>query len=225
MTFAIEMQGITKRCGPLVANHDVALQVRKGEIHALVGENGAGKTTLMNVLFGLYQPDEGTLAINGRTVEMESPRTAISLGLGMVHQHFKLVPSLTVADNIFLGMEITRNGLIDRKAQSAKVRELSDRFGLKVDPDDIAADPRNEAARLALDDPGCVMRLVETVDAPVRQRHAVDPPAEDIDPEQRIVPRRPHRAFAQPVAPVARDHPHIGHQWLSRGKPRVCAIR
>jgi ABC-type uncharacterized transport system ATPase subunit len=140
MTFAIEMQGITKRFGPLVANNDVALQVRKGEIHALVGENGAGKTTLMNVLFGLYQPDEGTLAINGRTVEMESPRTAISLGLGMVHQHFKLVPSLTVADNIFLGMEITRNGLIDRKAQSAKVRELSDRFGLKVDPDRIVRD-------------------------------------------------------------------------------------
>lgn len=135
MTYAIEMQAITKRFGPLTANRDVTFSVRKGEIHALVGENGAGKTTLMNVLFGLHQPDEGTLTIDGQTVTMDSPRTAIALGLGMVHQHFKLVPSLTVADNIFLGMEITRNGLIDHKAQAAKVKEISDSFGLHVDPD------------------------------------------------------------------------------------------
>ncbi|UFX04406.1 ABC transporter ATP-binding protein (plasmid) [Sinorhizobium medicae WSM1115] len=135
MTYAIEMQAITKRFGTLAANKDVTFSVRRGEIHALVGENGAGKTTLMNVLFGLHQPDEGVLAINGRTVKMDSPRTAIALGLGMVHQHFKLVPSLTVAENIFLGMEMTRNGLIDRKAQSAKVAELSSAFGLHVDPE------------------------------------------------------------------------------------------
>lgn len=135
MTYAIEMQAITKRFGALTANRDVTFSVRKGEIHALVGENGAGKTTLMNVLFGLLQPDEGTLSINGQTVTMDSPRTAIALGLGMVHQHFKLVPSLTIAENIFLGMEITRNGLIDRKTQSAKVAEISQSFGLHVDPD------------------------------------------------------------------------------------------
>ncbi|MDX3926166.1 MAG: ABC transporter ATP-binding protein [Shinella sp.] len=135
MTYAIEMQGVTKRFGPLTANSNVAFSVGTGEIHALVGENGAGKTTLMNVLFGLHQPDEGTIRINGETVVMDSPRTAIARGLGMVHQHFKLVPSLTVAENIFLGMEITRNGLIDHKAQSAKVRELSEAFGLHVDPD------------------------------------------------------------------------------------------
>lgn len=135
MTYAIEMQAITKRFGALTANKGVTFSVRKGEIHALVGENGAGKTTLMNVLFGLHQPDEGTLAINEQTVTMDSPRTAIALGLGMVHQHFKLVPSLTIAENIFLGMEITRNGLIDRKAQSARVAELSESFGLHVDPD------------------------------------------------------------------------------------------
>jgi ABC-type uncharacterized transport system ATPase subunit len=140
MAYAIEMSGITKRFGPQTANSDVSLAVRKGEIHALVGENGAGKTTLMNVLFGLYQPDEGALNIDGQTVVMESPRKAIALGLGMVHQHFKLVPSLTIAENIFLGMEITKNGLIDRKAQSARVRELSNAFGLQVDPDRRVAD-------------------------------------------------------------------------------------
>ncbi|MBO9170826.1 MULTISPECIES: ABC transporter ATP-binding protein [Rhizobium] len=135
MAYAIEMSGVTKRFGPQTANSDVNLAVRKGEIHALVGENGAGKTTLMNVLFGLYQPDAGVLSIDGEPVVMDSPRKAIALGLGMVHQHFKLVPSLTVAENIFLGMEITKGGLIDRKAQSARVRELSTAFGLQVDPD------------------------------------------------------------------------------------------
>ena len=135
MTYAIEMRGITKRFGSLTANREVSFGVRQGEIHALVGENGAGKTTLMNVLFGLYQPDEGSISIGGEPVIMDSPRTAIGLGLGMVHQHFKLVPSLTVAENIFLGMEITRRGMIDRKAQSARVREISERFGLHVDPD------------------------------------------------------------------------------------------
>ncbi|WP_309084914.1 ABC transporter ATP-binding protein [Chelativorans sp.] len=135
MTFAIEMTGVTKRFGAVVANRNVSFGVRQGEIHALVGENGAGKTTLMNVLFGLVQPDEGTIRINGQTVVMDSPRRAIALGLGMVHQHFKLVPSLTVAENIFLGMEIVRGGLIDRKAQSEKTRQISAEFGLKVDPD------------------------------------------------------------------------------------------
>jgi len=140
MSFAIEMIGITKRFGTLVANKDVSFGVRQGEIHALVGENGAGKTTLMNILFGMMQPDEGMLLVEGREVTMETPKTAIGLGLGMVHQHFKLVPSLTIAENIFLGMEMTRGGLIDRKAQSEKARALSVEFGLSIDPDRRVSD-------------------------------------------------------------------------------------
>src|SRR5690606_35122215 len=134
MTYAIELQGITKRFGALTANDRIDLKVRKGEIHALVGENGAGKSTLMNIMFGIHQPDEGVIRINGQETVMSSPKIAIERGLGMVHQHFKLVPSLTVAENIFLGMEITHNGLIDHKAQVDRVREISETFGLKVDP-------------------------------------------------------------------------------------------
>ncbi len=133
--YAVEMVGITKRFGTLVANRDVSFAVRAGEIHALVGENGAGKTTLMNVLFGMQPADEGTIRIDGRDVDIRSPQDAIALGLGMVHQHFKLVPSLTIAENVFLGMEETRHGLIDRRAQSEKVRALSRQAGLQVDPD------------------------------------------------------------------------------------------
>ena len=135
MAFAVEMIGVSKNFGPVAANRDVSFGVRHGEIHALVGENGAGKTTLMNILFGLMQPDSGEIQIDGKPVVMESPRTSIGLGLGMVHQHFKLVPSLTVAENIFLGMEITKAGLVDRKAQSDKARALSEEFGLQIDPD------------------------------------------------------------------------------------------
>ncbi|MCL8000048.1 ABC transporter ATP-binding protein [Brucella sp. 21LCYQ03] len=134
MTYAIELQGITKRFGALTANERINLAVKKGEIHALVGENGAGKSTLMNILFGIYQPDEGLIRIHGQDTVMHSPKTAIDCGLGMVHQHFKLVPSLTVAENIFLGMEITKKGLINHKAQIKRVSEISETFGLKVDP-------------------------------------------------------------------------------------------
>ncbi|MCC5973003.1 MAG: ABC transporter ATP-binding protein [Rubellimicrobium sp.] len=132
---AVELVGITKRFGAFTANRDVSLAVRRGEIHALIGENGAGKTTLMNCLFGMIVPDEGQIRVDGRAATILSPQDAIRLGLGMVHQHFKLVPSLTVAENIFLGMEPTRGGLIDRAAQSARVRDLSRRTGLTVDPD------------------------------------------------------------------------------------------
>src|SRR6218665_1612246 len=117
MTLAVDLKGITKRFGAFTANAGIDLAVRQGEIHAIIGENGAGKTTLMNVLFGLLQPDEGTIALNGKAMAIDSPAVAIDEGLGMVHQHFKLVPSLTVAENIFLGMEIRRRGLIDRAAQ------------------------------------------------------------------------------------------------------------
>lgn len=131
---AVELIGITKRFGAFAANEDVNLTVKRGEIHAIIGENGAGKTTLMNILFGLLQPDEGKIRLNGEDVVVADPATAIAAGLGMVHQHFKLVPSLSVADNVFLGMEIRRNGLIDHTAQVEKTRELSERFGLKVEP-------------------------------------------------------------------------------------------
>lgn len=140
MTLAIELRNISKRFGAVRANRAISFGVQTGGIHALVGENGAGKTTLMNVLFGLYQPDEGEILIDGEAVVMATPRTAISRGIGMVHQHFKLVPSLTVAENIFLGMEKVRRGLIDTRAQEAEVAELSRRFGLAVDPARKVAD-------------------------------------------------------------------------------------
>lgn len=139
MTFAVELKGITKRFGAFTANSGIDLAVRQGEIHAIIGENGAGKTTLMNVLFGLLQPDEGTISVNGKPMAIDSPAVAINEGLGMVHQHFKLVPSLTVADNIFLGMEIRRRGLIDRAAQVERTRALSQKFGLKVDAQERVA--------------------------------------------------------------------------------------
>lgn len=134
MTYAIELQGITKTFGALTANDHVDLKIKKAEIHALVGENGAGKSTLMNILFGIHQPDSGKILIKGQETTMHSPKTAIECGLGMVHQHFKLVPSLTVAENIFLGMEITTHGFIDHKTQINKVREISENYGLQVDP-------------------------------------------------------------------------------------------
>ncbi|RVA47835.1 ABC transporter ATP-binding protein, partial [Mesorhizobium sp. M7A.F.Ca.US.001.01.1.1] len=131
---AVELTGITKRFGAFVANDGIDLAVRRGEIHAIIGENGAGKTTLMNILFGLLQPDEGSIRLNGEEIVIADPSVAIKAGLGMVHQHFKLVPSLSVADNVFLGMEIRRHGLIDHAAQVARTRDLSKRFGLQVDP-------------------------------------------------------------------------------------------
>ncbi len=133
---AVEMLQISKRFEGFVANDAIDLAVKAGEIHAIVGENGAGKTTLMNILFGLLQPDAGEIRLNGVPVAVPGPTVAIRAGLGMVHQHFKLVPSLTVADNVFLGMEIRRGGLIDRKAQAEATRTLSARFGLRVDPDE-----------------------------------------------------------------------------------------
>ncbi|MCX5496756.1 ABC transporter ATP-binding protein [Kaistia dalseonensis] len=134
MPFAIELKSITKRFGSFVANEGVNLAVERGRIHAIIGENGAGKTTLMNVLFGLLQPDEGEIWIDGEKKILPNPAAAIAAGIGMVHQHFKLVPSLTVAENVFLGMEIRKGGLIDHKAQIERTASLSKQFGLQVDP-------------------------------------------------------------------------------------------
>jgi ABC-type uncharacterized transport systems, ATPase components len=131
---AVEMKGITKRFPGIVANDDIHLQVRKGEIHALLGENGAGKTTLMNILFGLYQPDEGDILIHGQNVKITDPKKAIELGIGMIHQHFMLVEPYTVLQNIILGAEPRRGIMIDYKKALARVEELSAKYGLQVDP-------------------------------------------------------------------------------------------
>jgi simple sugar transport system ATP-binding protein len=175
---ALELRQITKRFGTLVANRSVDFDVREGEIHALLGENGAGKSTLMNVLYGLHQPDEGEIRLNGEPVKIDSPRRAIGLGIGMVHQHFMLVPVMTVAENLVLGAEPHKGVLLDYKAASSRVRELSQRFGLAVDPDakvedlGVGAQQRVEILRalfrgakvLVLDEPTAVLTAQEAQD-------------------------------------------------------------
>jgi ABC-type uncharacterized transport system ATPase subunit len=132
----LEMRGITKRYPGVVANDRIQLDVRSGEIHALLGENGAGKTTLMNILYGLAAPDEGEILLDGTTVDIEGPNDAIRRGISMVHQHFMLVPVLSVADNILLGDEPMANPiLLDRRAASRQIRELGKSFGWEIDPD------------------------------------------------------------------------------------------
>ena len=134
---ALELRGITKRFGPVVANDGIDFDLRPGEVHALLGENGAGKSTLMSILYGLYSPTEGEIRVNGEQVEVDSPSRAIDLGIGMVHQHFMLVPVMTVTENIVLGEEPTHGVLLDVREGSRKVKELSDRYGLAVDPDAV----------------------------------------------------------------------------------------
>ena len=138
--YAIEMLGITKRFPGIIANDNITLQLKKGEIHALLGENGAGKSTLMSVLFGLYQPEEGEIRKDGKKVEIKDPNDANDLGIGMVHQHFKLVECFSVLDNIILGVETTKNGFLQKDGARKKVMELSQKYGLSVDPDAIIED-------------------------------------------------------------------------------------
>ncbi len=136
----IEMRDITKVFGEFVANDKVNLHLRKGEIHALLGENGAGKSTLMNMLAGLLEPTSGEIAVNGQVVNLDSPSKAASLGIGMVHQHFMLVEAFTVAENIILGSELTKNGVLDIAGASKEIKALSERYGLAVDPSAKVAD-------------------------------------------------------------------------------------
>jgi ABC-type uncharacterized transport system ATPase subunit len=131
----LQAKGITKRFPGVLANDKVDFDLRKGEIHVLLGENGAGKTTLMNILYGLYSQDEGEMFVNGKAVKIDDPNDSIALGIGMVHQHFMLIPVFTVAENIMLGKETIRRGILDRKTVSAKVRELSQQYGLAIDPE------------------------------------------------------------------------------------------
>jgi len=172
----IQLRQITKTFGALVADDQVDLDVRQGEIHALVGENGAGKTTLMKILFGLYRPDSGTIYLDGQEMDITSPHVAIAHGIGMVHQHFMLLPSLTVAENIVLGMEPTRGGLLDKARARELTRELSQRYGLRVDADapvrDLSVGLRQRveilkalargARILILDEPTAVLTPQET---------------------------------------------------------------
>jgi general nucleoside transport system ATP-binding protein len=191
----LELRGITKRFGSLVANDHIDLVVQPGEIHALLGENGAGKTTLMNVLYGLVQPDEGEILLDDEPVAIHSPRDAIRAKVGMVHQHFMLVPVFTVAENVTLGAEPVRRlatpalgglpsiglpsiGLLDRRQARREVRELSERFGLRVDPDALVEDLPvgvqqrveiikallRDASVLVLDEPTAVLTPGETED-------------------------------------------------------------
>ena len=138
--YAIEMLHITKRFPGIIANDDITLQLKKGEIHALLGENGAGKSTLMSVLFGLYQPEEGTIKKDGKEVSIKDPNDANDLGIGMVHQHFKLVDCFTVLDNIIMGVEPTKHGFLQKKEAREKVLALSEKYGLHVDPDALIED-------------------------------------------------------------------------------------
>jgi general nucleoside transport system ATP-binding protein len=174
----LELVGITKRFGPLVANDEVALTVEPGEIHCLLGENGAGKSTLMNVLFGLLHPDSGEIRLDGEVVRFRNPGEAVRHGIGMVHQHFMLVPVFTVAENVVLGFEPTRFGigLFDRRKAHADIRRLSAEFGLEVDPEAVVEDLpvgvqqrveilkalQRDAKILILDEPTSVLTPQET---------------------------------------------------------------
>jgi general nucleoside transport system ATP-binding protein len=174
----LELRGITKRFGSLVANDHIDLTVAPGEIRGLLGENGAGKTTLMNVLYGLVQPDEGEILVDGKPVTIHSPRDALKNRIGMVHQHFMLVPVFTVAENVALGVEPVRNGLLDRRQARRQVQELSERYGLQVNPDALVEDLPvgvqqrveiikallREATILILDEPTAVLTPHETED-------------------------------------------------------------
>ncbi|MBV9093238.1 MAG: ABC transporter ATP-binding protein, partial [Streptosporangiaceae bacterium] len=175
----LELKGITKRFGSLVANDRIDLTVAPGQVHALLGENGAGKTTLMNVLYGMLAPDEGQILFNAKPVTFGSPKDAIAAGIGMVHQHFMLVPVFTVAENVTLGIEETdRAGLLNRRRTRRDVRELSRRYGLDVDPDalvenlpvgiqqrvEIVKALVRNATVLILDEPTAVLTPAETRD-------------------------------------------------------------
>ena len=173
----LELRDITKRFGSLVATDAISLTVEEGQIHALLGENGAGKSTLMNVLFGLYDPDEGEIVLDGEVRDFDGPGDAMRAGIGMVHQHFMLIPVFTVAENVILGFEPTRpGGILDLRKARARVRELSERFGFDIDPDarvgdlSVGAQQRveiikalsHDAKVLVLDEPTAVLTPQET---------------------------------------------------------------
>ncbi|MEI8231997.1 MAG: ATP-binding cassette domain-containing protein, partial [Actinomycetes bacterium] len=173
----LELRNITKRFGALVANDQISLTLAPGEIHSLLGENGAGKSTLMNVLYGLLEPDEGEILIDDKPVKFSGPGDAMAVGIGMVHQHFMLIPVFTVAENVVLGHEPTGVlGTLDLPAARKLVKEISDRFGFDIDPDakiqdlPVGAQQRVEIIKslarnakiLVLDEPTAVLTPQET---------------------------------------------------------------
>lgn len=179
MTPVLELKGITKRFPGVLANDHIDLTLEEGEIHALLGENGAGKTTLMNILYGLYQPDEGEIIVRGKPIKVHSPSDAIAAGVGMVHQHFMLVPVFTVAENVMLGEEDVRyGGVLDRQAAAEKIRQISDQYNLQVDPSAYVEDLPvgvqqrveiikllyREANILILDEPSAVLTPQEVLE-------------------------------------------------------------
>ena len=133
---AVEMRNITKKFGNFTANYNINLEIKKGEIHALLGENGAGKSTLMNILYGMYTATAGEIFVNGKKEEIKNPNDAIKLGLGMVHQHFMLVEPFTVVENIILGIEPTKGIKLDYKAAKKQVVDISNKYGLSINPDE-----------------------------------------------------------------------------------------
>ncbi len=174
----LELQNITKRFPGVVANDHISLTLDKGEIHALLGENGAGKTTLMNILYGLYHPDEGKIMVHEREVRISSPSEAIRMGIGMVHQHFMLIPPFTVAENVMLGAEAFKNGFLDHAGVAARIQKISEQYGLQVDPNayvqnlSVGAQQRVEIIKilyrhadiLILDEPTAVLTPQEVDD-------------------------------------------------------------
>lgn len=184
----LELRGITKRFGPLVANDAISITVESGQIHALLGENGAGKSTLMNVLFGLYQADEGEILLDDVPQHFSGPGQAMAAGVGMVHQHFMLIPVFTVAENIMLGHEPTKAGVINLPEARRRVREISERFGFDIDPDALVEDLpvgaqqrveiikalSREAKVLVLDEPTAVLTPQETDELMTTMRRLAD---------------------------------------------------
>ncbi|AYF98300.1 ABC transporter ATP-binding protein [Protaetiibacter intestinalis] len=184
----LELRGITKRFGSLVANDAIDLVVEPGQIHALLGENGAGKSTLMNVLFGLYQPDEGEILLDDVPQHFAGPGAAMAAGIGMVHQHFMLIPVFTVAENVMLGHEPSKLGVIDLPEARRRVREISDRFGFDIDPDALVEDLpvglqqrveivkslSRDARVLVLDEPTAVLTPQETDELMTTMRALAD---------------------------------------------------
>ena len=141
MTPILQLKGITKQFPGVLANDHIDLKLNRGEILALLGENGAGKTTLMNILYGLYQPDQGEIIVNEKNVVINSPTDAIKSGIGMVHQHFMLIPVFTVTENVMLGSESVKAGdFLDRPKTARKIREISEKYKLLVNPDDYVRD-------------------------------------------------------------------------------------
>ncbi|NOH02048.1 MAG: ABC transporter ATP-binding protein [Chloroflexi bacterium] len=184
---SLEMRGITKRFPGVLASDRVDFDVRAGEVHALLGENGAGKSTLMKILYGLYRPDEGAILLNGKPVAISSPNDSINLGIGMIHQHFMLVPTLTVAENVALGLPSSRGALTDLDRVSKRILELANIYGLKIDPDayiwqlSVGQQQRVEiikalyrgAALLILDEPTAVLTPQEVDELFVIMRQMV----------------------------------------------------